>query len=138
MATFNKGLSHLRNTWGVDAASLWGSGDHSGEMDGHTRSHPTDLHLLETDEHVELSLRSDGTEFRVTDRRLVVISGEHVRLDIRIDELRRIQFDIEAMRPATMVIVPHQASQEPQVLSVPRASLREAAKLLAFLADRLP
>jgi hypothetical protein len=74
----------------------------------------------------------------VTDGRLIVNGTANVRLDIRFDELRRIQFDIEAKRPATIVIVPHRASHDPQVLSIPRESVQDAAALLAFVAERLP
>jgi hypothetical protein len=61
-----------------------------------------------------------------------------VRLHVGYDELRRIQFDIEAMRPATMVLVPHRASDPPQVLAVPREHIHHAAEVLAFVAERLP
>ena len=60
-----------------------------------------------------------------------------MRLDIPYERLRRIQFDIEAERPATMVIVPHLPADEPQVLSVPHESLHHAAELLAFVGERL-
>ena len=101
-------------------------------------SHQPVLHLLDVDEQVEHSLRSDATELRVTDRRLVVNGGVNIRLNIAFDELRRIQFDIEATRPATMVIVPHRADKFPEVLSIPRESLAEAALLLTFIAERMP
>ncbi len=76
-------------------------------------------------------------ELRVTDRRLLLLSGGSVRLDIPYTRLRRIQFDIEAERPATLVIVPHLPTDEPQALSVPHESLHHAAELLAFVGERL-
>jgi hypothetical protein len=76
-------------------------------------------------------------ELRVTDRRLLVTSAGHVRLDIAYDGLRRIEFDIESGRPATMVLVPHRTSDEPQVLAIPNKSLHQAAELLAFVGERL-
>jgi hypothetical protein len=96
------------------------------------------LHLLQPGERVELSLDATGAEMRVTDRRILVTADGTVRLDIAYDELRRIQFDIEAMRPATMVIVPHQARWEPQVLAIPRESFHHAGEVLAFIGERLP
>ena len=102
-----------------------------------TRHRPI-VHLLEPGERVELVLSSGESDLRVTDRRIIVTAGEHVRLLLAYDELRRIQFDIETMRPATMVIVPHRPSQEPQVLAVPREQMHHAAEVLAFVAERLP
>jgi hypothetical protein len=99
---------------------------------------PSTLHILQSGERVELGLVTAGAELRVTDRRLLVISAGAVRLDIPYERLRRIQFDLEAQRPAAMVIVPHRPDEEPQVLSVPREQLHVAAELLAFIGERLP
>jgi hypothetical protein len=95
------------------------------------------LHLLQPGERVELGLTTTSAELRVTDRRLLVTDANAVRLDIPYDRLRRIQFDIEAQRPAAMVIVPHHPSDEPQVLSVPRDQLHVAAEVIAFVGERL-
>ena len=54
----------------------------------------------------------------MTDRRLAVGSTDRLMLDIGIDGVRRIQFDIERDRPATLVVVPEHPSDEPQVLAV--------------------
>jgi hypothetical protein len=105
------------------------------------RDQPVDLpvlHLLQPGERVELGLESFGAELRVTDRRLLVNYANDVRLDVPYERLRRVQFDLEALRPATMVIVPHHPADEPQVLSVPREQLHVAAELLAFVGERLP
>ena len=99
---------------------------------------PEILHLLQPGERVELAIATTAAELRVTDRRILVTAGGQVRLDIPYENLRRIQFDIEALRPATLVIVPHRPSDEPQVLAIPRESLHRAAELLAFVAERLP
>ncbi len=55
----------------------------------------------------------------VTDRRVVVAQEDRVALDISFDALRRIQFDVERRRPATLVIVPEHPADEPQVLAIP-------------------
>ena len=105
------------------------------------RHEPADLavlRLLQRDERVELALEAIGAELRVTDRRLLVTDAANVRLDIPYKRLRRIEFDLEAARPASMVIVPHQPADEPQVLSVPRDQLQVAAEVLAFIGERLP
>jgi hypothetical protein len=95
------------------------------------------LHLLQAGERVELSLDATDYELRVTDRRLLLLSGGSVRFDIPYDRLRRIEFDIETDRPATLLIVPHLPTDEPQALSVPHERLRSAAELLAFVGERL-
>ncbi len=85
-----------------------------------------------------MAIHADEGDLRVTDRRLIVNSGDHVRMNLGYEYLRRIQFDLEVMRPASMVIVPHRATDLPQVLSIPRESLPYAAELLAFVGERLP
>ena len=70
---------------------------------------PAILHLLELDEH----------------------------LDLPFNELRRIQFDIEATRPATLVIVPESALEELQVLAVPFEEIDGTAKALSVVGRRL-
>jgi hypothetical protein len=95
------------------------------------------LRLLQPGERIALDVTATNEELRVTDRRLLVTSAGQVRLDIAYERLRRIQFDIEAGRPATMVIVPHLPSDEPQVLAIPNESLHQAAELLAFVGERL-
>jgi hypothetical protein len=57
-----------------------------------------------------------------------------VRLDIPYQRLRR---DIDSGHPATLVIVPHLPSDEPQVLAIPNENLHQAAELLAFVGERL-
>src|SRR6187399_167501 len=48
----------------------------------------------------------------VTDRRLAVASDARLMLDVAIDNVRRIQFDIERLRPATLVVVPENPIDE--------------------------
>src|SRR5688572_13897107 len=108
------------------------------EPRGDPAADPAILHLLQPGERVELGLATTTGELRVTDRRILVTADGAVRLDIPYERLRRIQFDIEAERPATLVIVPHRPSDEPQLLAIPRGSLHVAAELLAFVGERLP
>ena len=58
-------------------------------------------------------------------------------LDLPIGGLRRIQFDIERQRPATLVIVPEETEQEPQVLAVAPEYYREVADALVVVGQRL-
>jgi hypothetical protein len=99
---------------------------------------PLVLRLLHPGERIELGVLAVDAELRVTDRRLLVTSEDRLRLDIGYGDLRRIQFDLEAGRPATMVIVPQRPSDEAQVLTIPFESLHRAAEILAFVGERLP
>jgi hypothetical protein len=51
----------------------------------------------------------------LTDRRLLVTDTQRVALNVAIDEIRRVQFDIERQRPATLVIVPEHPRDQPQI-----------------------
>ena len=66
---------------------------------------PEIMHLLRPDERVALGVVATESRLHVTDRRMLVTTPDgSVRLDIPYEGLRRTQFDIEAQRPATMVI----------------------------------
>ena len=58
-------------------------------------------------------------------------------LDIRFEEVRRIQFDIERGRDATLVIVPEHINNWPRVVSVPVRHLRETSAVLARIGERI-
>ncbi len=73
----------------------------------------------------------------VTDRRLMVVTPERELLDVTIEELRRIQFDIERGRPAMLVIVPEHPSHEPQVLAVHEDYYADVADALVVVGRRL-
>ena len=98
---------------------------------------PRILHLLQPGERIALELVTTEVELRVTDRRLLATSGGMVRLDVPYDGVRRIEFDIEAERPAVMVIVPQRPSDSPQVLGIPRERLHVVAEIIAFVGERL-
>ena len=95
------------------------------------------LALLDPDEAVAAYARARSHRIVVTARRLVVAEQERIALDIEHRALRRIQFDIERHRPATLVIVPEKPSDEPQVLSVPPERYDEMALALAYIGRRL-
>jgi len=64
-------------------------------------------------------------------------SNERLALDVSIDNLRRIQFDIERDRPATLVVVPQQPLDEPQVLAVRPSEYEGVAQALVVVGQRL-
>ena len=98
--------------------------------------HPI-LRLIGPDEEVQARARAGETEIVVTDRRLAVGSPDRLMLDIELDGLRRIQFDIERDRPATLVVVPEHASHEPQVLAVHPDDYPSVATALVYIGRHL-
>ena len=95
------------------------------------------LHLLEPDEKVHIQTRSIDATLAITDRRLVVATGQRVALDIPYESLRRIQFDIERDRPATLVLVPDRPTDQPQVLAIPPEEYERTCMALAEIGRRL-
>ena len=79
--------------------------------------HPV-LRSLTPDEEIRIQAAAGDSIVVVTNKRLAIGSHERVALDVPIDNLRRIQFDIERDRPATLVFVPEHPADEPQVLVV--------------------
>ncbi len=96
-----------------------------------------DLGVIEPDEHVHARAEANGAHLLVTDRRVIVADGTRIALDVGYRGLRRIQFDIERNRPATLVIVPDDPAHEPQVLAVPRDNYEEVTAALAAVGQRL-
>ncbi len=69
----------------------------------------------------ELAVAAQATEatIAVTDQRVLVDVRGRLRLNVEIRDLRRIEFDLDRTGPATVVIVPDDPRQEPQVLAIP-------------------
>ena len=80
---------------------------------------------------------ADGHVVVVTNDILRVTSQDLVRLDVPIEEVRRIQFDIERERPATLVIVPDSPSSEPQVIMVQPEEYENVSHALAILGVKM-
>jgi hypothetical protein len=94
--------------------------------------------FLHQDEQIHAEAHADGARIVVTDRRLAVLSRpDRPDLDIPFEGLRRIQFDIERERPATLVIVPEHPGDHPQVLAIPPAQYGAVAHALAAIGHRL-
>ena len=98
--------------------------------------HPISVQLR-PGETVRAIVRSTSSHVLVTDDRIAVADDQRVALDLAISELRRIQFDIERSRPATLVIVPESPVKEPQVLAIPPDHYGAAGTALAFIGNRL-
>jgi hypothetical protein len=95
------------------------------------------LRLLGPEEELQVTARATDAVLAVTDHRLIVADEQHVALDVPFEAVRRIQFDIERTRPATLVIVPENATHQPQVLAIPPEEYDQAASALALIGRRL-
>jgi hypothetical protein len=93
--------------------------------------------LLEDGETLHVVADTTSATLLVTDRRVVVAQEDRIALDIAFAGLRRIQFDVERQRPATLVIVPEHPADEPQVLAIPPERYEAIATALTIIGRRL-
>ena len=93
--------------------------------------------ILEPDEAIELVAKARAQRVVLTDRRLAVADEQRVALHIPYPSIRRVQFDIERDRPATLVIVPESPHDEPQVLAIPPEDYEGVARALVSIGLRL-
>jgi hypothetical protein len=93
--------------------------------------------FLEPDEQLQITARAIDAFVAVTDRRVAVVDDQRVLIDTPFDGLRRIQFDIERDRPATLVVVPESSRQVPQVLAIPPEEFDAVTQALAIVGRRL-
>jgi len=108
------------------------------EMDVQTALDPELVDVLEEGEQLRLRAAAKEAILAVTDRRLVVAAPpSRIALAVPFERVRRIQFDIERRRPATLVIVPEESSDEPQVLAIPPEQYRAAADALVEIGRAL-
>ena len=89
--------------------------------------------VLHPGERITHRTRATEAVLAMTTQRLVVAASSRVALAIPFEGVRRIQFDIERNRPATLVIVPELSHDEPQVLAIPPDQYRAAADALVAL-----
>jgi hypothetical protein len=92
---------------------------------------------LDADEEIHVEAPAGDHVIVVTNRRLAIGSRDRLALNVPIENLRRIQFDIERDRPATLVVVPVRPSDEPQVLAVRPEDYRGVADALVVIGRRL-
>lgn len=94
-------------------------------------------HILRPGEVVEGQAIANGSVIVVTPERLIVAEGDQPILDIPFGDLRRIQFDIERGRDASLVIVPEHIANWPRIVTVPISQLHETAVVLARIGERI-
>jgi hypothetical protein len=89
--------------------------------------------VLEPGEQLRLHAPASDATIAVTDRRLIVADPNRVALAVPFGRLRRIQFDVERSRPATLVIVPEHPRDEAQVLSIRPDQYEATARALVAI-----
>ncbi len=92
---------------------------------------------LHEDERLQVAARTKPAVVALTERRMVIGDEYRVAMDLPIEALRRIQFDVERGRPATLVLVPYSPHHEPQVLAVPHEELDAVSRAVALVGARL-
>lgn len=88
---------------------------------------------LDPGEEIRVRAAARDALIAVTDQRLVVATQARLALAVPFESVRRIQFDIERRRPATLVIVPEAAEDEPQVLAISPDGYEGAAAALVHI-----
>jgi len=101
-------------------------------MDQHELPFP-----LPEDERLQVAARTEPAVLAITDRRMLVGTEHRVAMDLPVEALRRVQFDVERGRPATLVLVPHDQHHEPQVLAVPYEELEAVTRAMCLVGSRL-
>jgi hypothetical protein len=91
------------------------------------------LEVLEPGEQLRLRAPASESTLAVTDRRLIVADPNRIALAVPFERLRRIQFDVERSRPATLVIVPEHPRDEAQVLSIRPDQYEATARALVAI-----
>jgi hypothetical protein len=124
----------MRLTWGRQVSRSAQAVDQ--QLNDDAVFHPA-FGRLEPGETVQAVAHAESASLLVTDRRIAVADEDRLALDIPFDALRRIQFDIERQRPATLVIVPEHPANEPQVLAIPPERFKEVTQALALIGSRL-
>jgi hypothetical protein len=93
--------------------------------------------ILEPDESIELVAKARTHRVVLTNRRVAVADDSRIAMHVAYPALRRIQFDIERDRPATLVIVPESPHDEPQVLAIPPEDYEDVARALVTIGHRI-
>jgi hypothetical protein len=99
-------------------------------------SDPT-IQRIARNEFVRGYVRGVEAQLLVTDERVAVAAEERIALDVSLRGIRRIQFDIERERPATLVIVPDDPRHEAQVITVPPEEYAAVGSVLEFVGRRI-
>jgi hypothetical protein len=111
-----------------------GPGTHS---DVRPTGHPLISALLEPGEEVEHEIAVGDRTVAVTSNRVAIIEADRVALSIAIDDIERIELDIERDRSGILTIVPDETIDHPGVLTFDRDGCAPAGTVLVTVGRRL-
>jgi hypothetical protein len=92
---------------------------------------------LEPGEEIAITARAHDADVLVTDRRLAIAAEDRLLLDVPFEQLRRVQFDIERSRPATLVLVPERPTDRAQVLTIAPSEYEAVSRAIALIGRHL-
>jgi hypothetical protein len=95
------------------------------------------LSLLDPDEQLHARAEATDASLIVTNRRVAVAVNDRLAMAVPFGALRRVQFDIERSRPATLVLVPDNPADNPQVLAIPPSQYAEVGQAIVIIGERL-
>jgi hypothetical protein len=98
---------------------------------------PGDADLLEPGERLHVRAEATDAVMLVTDRRVAVALNNRVAMAVPYEGLRRLQFDVERDRLATLALVPDRPTDTPQVLVIPPGQYRAVADAIATIGERI-
>ncbi|MFL5674187.1 MAG: hypothetical protein ACJ779_04225 [Chloroflexota bacterium] len=93
--------------------------------------------LLDPGEEIEQEVSFGGRTLAVTSHRLALFEADRIALAIPIERVWRIQLDIERARPGSLVIVPDEVIDHPEVLTFGVEDVEEVSDLLVSVGRRL-
>jgi hypothetical protein len=99
-------------------------------------SDPRILQLLEPGEQLHVHAEATDAKMLVTDRRVAVAINDRLTMAVQYEGLRRIQFDVERDRHATLVLVPDRPADAPQVLVIPPNQYEAVGRAIALIGQR--
>jgi hypothetical protein len=91
------------------------------------------LRLLEPGEKLKVQAEATDAVMLVTDRRVAVALNDRLSMAVPFESLRRIQFDVERNRHATLVLVPDRPADPPQVLVIPPEQYAAVGEAIALI-----
>lgn len=94
------------------------------------------LKILDPGEQVHIQAKATDAVMLVTDRRVAVAVQDRLAMAVPFESLRRIQFDVERDRHATLILVPEHVADVPQVLVIPPEEYAAVGEAIALVGRR--
>ena len=95
------------------------------------------LPVLDVGETIEAQAEAQDARLIVTDRRLVVVRGPTVVVDLQFPKLRRVEFDVEHDREPIVIVVPEDPAEKSHSLALHPEQYDEIARVVGVVAVRI-